>query len=83
VYKVNIHINCYTSRYFLTLGTSVMKDNSKAYGFFKKRARRIASKGIPNPLCRMVSIALIIPPHRTFSLCGTIINERESGERKN
>ena len=30
----------------------------------------------------MVFIALNIAPHRTFSLCGTIVNEKESGEGK-
>ena len=35
----------------------------------------------PTP-CRIVSMALTTLPHRTFGLCGTIINERESEERK-
>ena len=30
----------------------------------------------PTP-CRIVSMALTTLPHRTFGLCGTIINERE------
>ena len=30
----------------------------------------------------MVSITLNILPHRTFCLCGTIINDRESGKSK-
>ena len=56
----------------------VKKERVAFNGEFQRKSYSYKiSKTIPNPPCRMVSIALNILPHRTFYLCGTIINERE------
>ena len=41
-----------------------------------------SAKAIHNPPPRMVFIAWITLPHEMFSLCGTILNEREGEEIK-